>query len=82
MTTINPNWTTLISDLTAEDRKSVEQYIVVLPKIFRQCQGRLRGYGAGRENVIKLLNEMKIAREMIDKAQNELVKRHKLQNLP
>jgi len=76
------NYTARISDLAEEDRKSVEQYITTLPKIFDQCESRLRGYGAGRETVIKLLNEMKIARTVIDEAQMELVRGHKLPKLP
>ena len=50
----------LISDLTEEERKSVEECIRVLPKVFRECEDYLREYEANDATVFKLLQAIKV----------------------
>ena len=74
------NSTMLISELTEDERKFVNQWIEMLPKWFRQCECYLREYGAGEQTVFKLLQIMKETRVMIDEDINQLIEKHRLPN--
>ena len=76
------SFTTLISELTEEERKSVKELLGRLPMIFRQCECYLRDYEAGEQNVIKLLNVMGDTREMIAEARDGLIGRHRIPDFP
>ena len=68
----------LISDLTEEERKSVEECIRVLPKVFRECEGYLRGYEKNVATVFKLLQAMKVVGGAITYARSDLIAKHKI----
>jgi len=68
----------MITDLSEEERKSVEQWIRTLLAQFRQCECYLRDYAAGEQNVYKLINVMDTTPMLIDDARSDLIKKHKL----
>ena len=68
----------LISDLTKQERKSVEEWIRVLPKVFRECEGYLREYEANKTTVFKLLQSMNMVIRAVGDARNDLIERHKI----
>jgi hypothetical protein len=72
----------MITDLSEEERKSVEQWIRLLPAQFRQCEGYLQDYGRGEQNVHKLIGVMDTTRMLIDEAREDLIERHKLPDYP
>jgi hypothetical protein len=70
----------LISELTEEERKSMEEWIRRLSIVFRLCDSRLLHYGTGEENVLKLLQDMNMVGAVISDARSELLKAHKIPN--
>lgn len=72
------NFTTLITQLTEEERKTMEQWVKMLSLVLGQCQSRLQSYGAGEDTSIHLLGEIQILRGMLGDARADLVKSHKL----
>jgi hypothetical protein len=76
---VNPSsYPRLISDLTEEQRKSVEESIRVLPKVFRECEGYLREYEANEATVFKLLQAMKVVAGAITYTRSDLIDKHKI----
>lgn len=72
--------TLLISELTEEGRKSVEESIKLLPKVFRECESYLRDYEAGEQNALKLLQAMNMVKRAIIESRSDLLKTHKIPN--
>jgi hypothetical protein len=70
----------LISDLTEEQRKSMEAWIRVLPKALRECEDYLREYKANEATVFKLLQAMKVVGGAITYARSDLIAKHKISN--
>ena len=73
-----PSYPRLISDLTEAERKSVEESIGVLPKVFRECEGYLREYEANKATVFKLLQAMKVVAGAITYTHSDLIDKHKI----
>jgi hypothetical protein len=73
-----PSYPRLISDLTEEQRKSIEESIRVLPKVFRECEGYLREYEANEATVFKLLQAMKVVAGAITYTRSDLIAKHKI----
>jgi len=72
----------LISDLSSEDRKSVEKWIKGLPDTFRHCESYLQQYGAGENTVGKLITWMSGTIESLEAARDDLVQKHGLSFKP
>jgi uncharacterized protein (DUF1330 family) len=72
----------LISELSEEERESVEKWVRMLPNVFKRCGSYFLDYGAGNQNVHKLLQEMDTTSMMIAEARAELIERHKLPDYP
>ena len=75
---IRRSYPRLISDLTKEERKSVEEWIRVLPNVLRECEGHLREYEANEATVFKLLQTMNKVIRAVGDARNDLIERHKI----
>ena len=69
---------TTITELSEEDRKSVERWIRLLPAQFRQCECYLQDYAAGTQVVGKLISVMDVTSGLIEEARRDLIERHKL----
>jgi hypothetical protein len=68
----------LISDLTEEQRKSMEAWIRGLPKALRECEDYLRDYEGNEATVFKLLQAMKVVGGAITYARTDLMEKHKI----
>ena len=73
----------LITDLSGEDRKPMEERLKILSSQMHICRDSyLRDYLAGDQNVIKLLNIMGWVHADIEEAAKELMKVHDLRDFP
>jgi hypothetical protein len=72
----------MITDLSEEERKSVEQWIRLLPAQFRLCECYLQDYAAGTQVVGKLISVMDDTSALIEDARKDLIERHKLPDYP
>ena len=72
----------MITDLSEEERKSVEQWIRLVPAQFRQCECYLKDYAAGTQVVGKLISVMDATSDIIEDACKDLIERHKLPDYP
>jgi hypothetical protein len=73
------SFTMLISELSEEDRRSAEQWVERLPKVFRECEAYLRDYKEGKQNAIKLLQELAVTMSTVDEAQADLANKHNVE---
>jgi hypothetical protein len=72
------NFTTLISELTEEERKSMEEQVYVLSHCLRQCGSRLRLYGTGEDTSIHLLGDIEPLLGALEEVRRGLIKKHRL----
>jgi hypothetical protein len=68
----------MITALSAKDRKVVEERLKILSALKRQCEGYLRDYMAGGQNVAKFHNIMRYVHEDTEETLKELLKIHGL----
>jgi hypothetical protein len=66
----------LISELTSEERRSVEQGTKRLLQSFHTCEMYLRDYLAGRQNVYKFLATTSWVEMAIADLQRDLIEKH------
>jgi hypothetical protein len=67
-----------ISELSEEDRRSVEHWVELVPTAFRECEVYLRDYREDAQSAIKLLCVLDNTRNELDEARADLMKRHHL----
>jgi hypothetical protein len=73
----------LISELAEEERKSAEEQIkMLLFMMSHGCEGYLRMYVAGKQNVIKTLWEMKHTHKMLGEVIGYLIDKHRVTGYP
>lgn len=68
----------MFTDLSQEDRKAVEEWISLAPKMFKMCESRLTHYGLGTENVRLVISDIDTTRDFLDLVRKDLIERHKL----
>lgn len=75
---------TTASDLTEEKAHMFEkeEWIKLLPMVFRQCECYLREYEADEGRAINLLQAMHMVGTVIKDARKDLIERHKLPDFP
>jgi len=66
----------LISELTAEERRSAEQGTKRLLQSFHTCEMYLRDYLAGGQNVYKFLGTTSSVQMAIEDLQRDLIEKH------
>ncbi|MFI5113728.1 MAG: hypothetical protein ACHP7J_01185 [Terriglobales bacterium] len=66
----------LISELTAEERRSAEQGTKRLLQSFHTCEMYLRDYLAGGQNVYKFLGTTSWVQMAIEDLQRDLIEKH------
>jgi hypothetical protein len=73
-----------INDLSAEDRKAVDQRIEAMLQVLcrepRLIEVVLQGYAKGESNIFQLLNQLESSIRFIEESIHHLVERHKLVN--
>jgi hypothetical protein len=72
----------MITDLSEEERKSVEERLKLLQAAMRYCEGYLRDYAAGGQNAIKFLNTVACLHGEVKESAKTLVKVHDLPDFP
>ena len=75
---IGPSHPRLISDLAAEERRSMEAWIRELPKVLRECECHVREYEANEATVFRLLQAMNVVGGAIAYARSDLIAKHKI----
>ena len=76
------DFTTLITDLPARDRRAMGKRIKTAAPVPRQCEGRLQRYKTGEDNALKTSADMRFLQAVIEDVRNELIKSHKLPVTP
>lgn len=66
----------MITDLSKEDRKHIQEKIEKLLVSLNNCAGYLKDYAAGRQNAFKLFGVMCYMEEALVKHRDELAKLH------
>lgn len=72
----------MITDLSEEECKSVEERLQMLQGVMRNCEVYLQDYVAGDQNAFKFLTTMGWLHEEIEEAVKELMKVHDIPNFP
>lgn len=72
----------LITKLSDEERKSVEERLKTLQYAMHNCEVYLRDYMAGEQNAFKFLTTIGWVHGEIEKVATELMKVHELPNFP
>jgi hypothetical protein len=72
----------MLTDISEEDRKSVEDRLRRLQGMMRYCEGYLRNYVEGKQNAIKFLSTVADLHEEVKQAAKELMQVHDLPNFP
>ena len=79
------NWQEHISDLTEDDRKTMEEHVKSLPHILRQLELRVEDYGSGTPDsgtVSKFVQHIEIVRDWLGRVRKDLIEKHKLPDVP
>lgn len=68
----------MIAALSKEDRRTARRSIDGALYTLQQCEGYLRSYAAGKQNVVKSLSLVYYAQTSLTMVQTDLIKKHKL----
>ena len=81
---MNYHW--YFNELPAEDQKEIRDgWMKMLPSLFRSCDRRIELYAdsdRGSGHVARLLTDIDISIQFLEKVRTELLKRHKLDSFP
>jgi hypothetical protein len=77
-TAMKRNFTTLISELPARERKAMEKRIKTATLVLRQCESRLQRYKTGDDNALKTSADMRFLQVVLENVRTDLIRSHKL----
>ena len=68
----------LITELTGKERKPVDKWTKLLPRVFRECERALLDYKAGEKGGIPFLQDIGVALGVLTELRSALKKSHGL----